>query len=405
LGIWAAVVSKDNLLAVDASTLLTPIEKFAPGRLVIRSGSIADVGPPEKVIVPAGAEKIDASGFCVVPGFIDPHIHGCGGVDTMDATRDSLNAMSRIVARHGTTCFLPTTVSSPPEVLTHAVERIGALLAEPFDGAAPVGIHLEGPFISVAKRGTHKAANVLDPNIEQLQHWVEASRNSIRLLTVAPELPGIDALLIMAKHLGLTVAMGHSNATFEQAQAAAHRGACYAVHTFNAMRAFSHRDPGIVGEVLADDRIFAEIIADGIHVDNAVIQTFARAKRKDRVLLVTDAISATDMPDGPYRIGSDLVNVVNGVCRDGQGRLAGSTLTQEIALRNFVDWTNWSLDDALLGVTLNVARALQLERKGILAPGADADFAVLDDHFRVLKTFVAGRCVFDRGKSGTGESM
>jgi N-acetylglucosamine-6-phosphate deacetylase len=162
------------------------------------------------------------------------------------------------------------------------------------------------------------------------------------------------------------------------------------------MRAFSHRDPGIVGEVLADDRVFAEIIADGIHVHEDVIRVFARAKGKSRVLLVTDGISATDMPDGRYGLGSDLVDVVNGICRDAEGRLAGSTLTQEVALRNFVQWTGWPFEDTLLGLTLNPATALKLERKGVLEPGADADITMLDRNFRVMKTLVAGRLVFSR---------
>jgi N-acetylglucosamine-6-phosphate deacetylase len=160
------------------------------------------------------------------------------------------------------------------------------------------------------------------------------------------------------------------------------------------MREFSHRDPGIVGTVLADDRIFAEIIADGIHVDPAVVRIFARAKGTSRVLLVTDGISATDMPDGRYRLGDDDVEVINGVCRNSEGRLAGSTLTQEIALRNFSSWTGWSFEDALIGLTLNPARALGLEKKGILESGADADLVIMDSECRVLMTWVEGRKVY-----------
>src|SRR5262245_45183160 len=146
---------------------------------------------------------------------------------------------------------------------------------------------------------------------------------------------------MMSQHYGLTLAMGHSNATFDEAKAAADGGIHYSVHAFNAMRAFAHRDPGIVGEVLADDRIFAEIIADGIHVDVAAVRILARAKPRSHVLLVTDAISATDMPDGSYGLGGETVNVVHGICRNAEGRLAGSTLTQEVALQNVMKWTDW----------------------------------------------------------------
>jgi N-acetylglucosamine-6-phosphate deacetylase len=392
-------VSKRRFIAIDAGTILTPIQTYSPGRVLIDGAAIAEVGPRDSIRLPEAAERIDASHLVVTPGFIDPHIHGCGGADVMDGTHESLNAVSRIIARHGTTSFLPTTISSPPEVLAGAIEQLGSAIQKPFDGAQPLGIHLEGPFIHPAKRGAHKTSHVLAPDVTLFEKWMRASGNSVRLLTIAPELDGIQALLVMAKHLGVTVAMGHSNATFDEARAAAERGVCYAVHTFNAMREFSHRSPGIAGEVLADDRIFGEIIADGVHVDQAVVRIFARAKGKTRVLLVTDAMSATDMPDGRYVLGTDTVEVVNGVCRDAEGRLAGSTLTQEIALRNFLEWTEWPLQDVLMTLTVNPARALKLERKGVLEPGADADLVVMDQKFRIMKTFVAGRLVFDRTSS------
>ena len=389
-----AGVNRNKPVSIDAGAIFSPIQKYAPGRLIIDGSTVREIGALDTVAIPAGAERVDAMRLIVTPGFIDPHIHGSGGTDVMVGTYESLNAVSRIVVRHGTTAFLPTTVSSPADRLGSAVEKLGACLSKTFDGATPVGIHLEGPFISAAKSGTHKTSNIIRPDPDLLEQWIRSSNRSIRLLTVAPELEGIDRLLLMAAHFDVTVAMGHSNATLEEARAAADRGVCYAVHTFNAMRAFGHRDPGIAGAVLADDRIFAEIIADGIHVDPAVIRTFARSKGKNRVLLVTDAISATDMPDGRYRLGEDNVEVVDGVCRDFEGRLAGSTLTQEIALRNFAGWSGWAFEDTLLGLTLNPARALQLDKKGSLEPGGDADIAILDEDCRVMMTFVGGRKVF-----------
>lgn len=389
-------MSKTDLVVIDAGTLFTPEKKFSPARVLIEGSSIAAVGTPESISLPGEAERVDASQYVAMPGFIDPHIHGCGGVDLMEGTYEALNAVSRLLVRHGTTSFLPTTVSSPPDVLTRTVEQLGASMSHSVDGAEPLGIHLEGPFISVAKRGTHKEPHLQLPSLDLFERWIQRSGHTLKLLTVAPELDGIEPVALMARHYGITVAMGHSNATFEQAQAAASRGICYAVHTFNAMRGLSHRDPGIVGEVLVDDRVFAEIIADGIHVDRSVVRIFSRAKSIGRVLLVTDAISATDMPDGSYRLSGDMIEVVRGVCRDSEGRLAGSTLTQEVAFRNFVEWTGWKFEEALLGLTRNPATALNLERKGVLEPGADADVVILDNNFRVIKTFVAGRIVFQR---------
>jgi len=389
------VVSK-TVFAIDAGTLFTPDVEHSPGRIIIEDELIADVGPAERIPVPPTATKIDTGNMIVVPGFIEPHIHGCGGVDVMEGTYEALNTVSRVLAHHGTTSFLPTTVSSSVEVLTSAVQGIGKLIGETFAGARPLGIHLEGPFINPNKRGTHKSANVRNPDIQLFREWTAASGSAIRLLTLAPELPGAAELTEEAKRSEVRVAMGHSNASFDEAQAAANHGVCYAVHTFNAMRELTHRDPGIVGSVLSDDRVFAEIIADGVHVAPAVIKFFARAKRAERILLVSDAISATGMPDGEYRLGMGTVTVAGGVCRDNENRLAGSTLTQDIALKNFLVWTGFSLQDALRALTHNPATALGLRGKGVLEVGADADITVLDASLRVMKTFVGGKLVFER---------
>ena len=388
-------MSNNRLLAIEAGVLLTPVKKFVPGRLIIDGSSIADVGSSETVRFPRGAETVDASQMFVLPGFIEPHIHGAGGRDVMEGNYEALNTVSRTLSRHGTTSFMATTVTSPPGTLISAIEKIGTHIAKAFDGAQPLGIHLEGPFISATKRGTHNAANISLPDVDLFQKLIRAGNKSIRLLTIAPELAGAQELLRIANASHIPVAMGHSNATFQEAHSAVESGIRYAVHTFNAMRAFSHRDPGIVGEVLSDDRVFAEVIADGVHVDRSVIGLFARVKGKTRVLLVTDAVSATDMPDGRYFLGNEVVDVAGGLCHDSEGRLAGSTLTQDVALRNFVEWSGWPFEDALLALTLNPAQVLGLEKKGNLEPGADADVVLMDQTFRVMKTFVKGNLVFD----------
>jgi len=385
----------DRALVVDAGSVLSPAETFSPGRIIIRNGRIDAVGLISDLRLPENAEHVDALRFTVVPGFIDPHIHGSAGLDVMDATFLSMNSISRTLASHGTTSFLPTTVSASPEILGNTLDRLSTILQQSFEGAIPIGIHLEGPFISEQKRGTHRANNVRFPDQKLLSDWILRAQGKLKLLTMAPELDGATIVARFARASGVTVAMGHSNASFDEATAAADNGTHYAVHTFNAMRAFSHRNSGIAGAVLSDDRIFAEIIADGVHVSPEVVRIFARSKGRERVLLVTDAISATGMPDGRYTLGTDEVQVQAGICRDEEGRLAGSTLTQDAALRNFIAYSGMRMEDAVFGLTLNPARALKLEGRGCIEPGAHADLVMLNNELRVMKTFAEGRLVFE----------
>ena len=392
--IWAQVVS-DSCLVIDADIILTPFEKFSPGRVVVRGARIESAGIKTDVRKPEDAEHFDAAGLTLVPGFIEPHIHGCAGIDVMDATAESMGIIAKTLARYGTTSFLPTTVSAPVDVLSAAVERLGLSIGNTFSGATPLGIHLEGPFLNVEKRGTHQASNVRTPDPQLLSKWIERSQQSIRLITMAPELDASNATADFARHQDIVVAMGHSDASYAEANAAADAGTRYAVHTFNAMRQFTHRDPGIVGAVLTDDRIFAEIIADGVHVAPEVVHLFAKAKGASRILLATDATSATSMPDGDYALGSGRVTVHQGICRDAEGRLAGSTLTQDRALKNLLKWTDLRLAEALLSLTANTAAALRLSDRGRIEAGAIADLTLLNPKLDVARTWVSGKLVYD----------
>jgi len=386
----------DSLLAVDAGVLLSPLERFSPGLIVIRDRRVETVGKRADVRIPAGAAHLDLSHLTLVPGFIEPHVHGCGGFDVMDVTAESMRTICQTLARHGTTSFLPTTVSAPEDLLSAAVERLAMLIPQEFDGAQPVGIHLEGPFLNSHKRGTHQSASLRKPDPALLSKWLQTSRGQILLLTMAPELEGATALSGIARQSKIVVGMGHSDASYSESVSAIDAGTHYAVHTFNAMRPLSHRDPGIVGAVLADDRVFAEIIADGVHVAPEVVRIFSKAKGATRIILATDATSATGMPDGQYSLGGSKVQVLGGVCRDSEGRLAGSTLTQDQALRNLLQWTDLKLDEALMALTVNPALALSLEARGRLEPGALADITLLDKNLQVERTFVSGKLVFVR---------
>jgi N-acetylglucosamine-6-phosphate deacetylase len=257
-----------------------------------------------------------------------------------------------------------------------------------------VGIHFEGPFISSVRRGAHPLAQIRKPSLEVAERLLGAAGSSAKVAVLAPELPRALELLKYFSAHGLRVGLGHSDATYGQTLRAIDAGATHGVHCYNGMRPFGHRDPGIVGAVLTDDRVSAELIADGVHVDPAAVRLLVKAKGLGRVILISDAVSAAGMPDGKYRLGGFSVVVTGGVCRNDDGNLAGSTVTLDAAVRNLAAFTGASFQSCLPCATLNPARLLGIEkRKGIIAAGADADLAVLDKNFYVTQTYVRGRPV------------
>jgi N-acetylglucosamine-6-phosphate deacetylase len=257
-------------------------------------------------------------------------------------------------------------------------------------GAEIVGIHFEGPFISPARRGVHPSQWIVPPSPAFLSALLKEARGTAQILTLAPELPGALELIATARQAGLVISLGHTDATYEQAQAAIDAGATHAAHVFNAMRPLSHRGTGVIGAVLTSPKVSAELIADGVHVDEAAMRVLIDCKTPERVILVSDGTSATGMPDGKYHLGMFVVTVSGGVCRNAEGRLAGSTLTLDRALRNIVA-LGIPLASALRMVTANPARQIGLgTRKGVLAPGADADLVFLDDKLQVSGVMTRG---------------
>lgn len=388
-------------LLLTADRVFTPLEEIVGGAILIEDGKILAVGRRDALRAPAGAREVDARGMTAVPGFVDVHIHGAGGHDVMEATPEALGVIAQRAAGHGTTSLVATTVTASAEVTTRSLEgmarfvhsqsaeRSGAL---PDGGPAAeiLGIHLEGPFLSAARRGVHSPEWLAPPSTEALRGFLTAANGCARILTLAPELPGALACVEAARAAGLVVALGHTDATYAEAQAALEKGARHAVHVFNAMRPFSHRETGVLGVALTDPRMTAEVIADLIHVDAPAIRLLLAAKGFENVLLVSDANAATGMPDGGYRLGNIEVTVAGGVCRNAEGRLAGSTLTLDRAVRNVVA-LGVPLGAALRMATLNPASLLGIEaRKGVIAPGADADIVLLDSKLQVAGVMARG---------------
>jgi len=383
-------------LVIHADRAFTPFEEIPDAALVIQGSKISGIGPRGKVDVPRGAREINARGRTVVPGFVDVHIHGAGGHDVMEGTREALEIITATVAAHGTTSVVATTVTASEKETLESVAGIARFILDSSQyatrelSAEILGIHLEGPFISTARRGVHPAKWIAAPSTQLLQKLLAEARGTGQILTLAPELPGALELIEAARSAGLVISLGHTDATYEQAQAAIEAGATHAAHVYNAMRPFSHRGTGVIGAVLTSPKVSAELIADGVHVDETAIRMLIELKTPERVILVSDGISATGMPDGKYQLGMFEVKVSGGVARNAEGKLAGSTLTLDSALRKIVS-LGVPLSSAIAMATANPARQIGLgTRKGVLAPGADADLVFLDEKLEVSGVMTRG---------------
>ena len=379
--------------------LVTPGGVLTQGALTLTSdGRIGEVGPTRSSTARSG--DIDASGFLVLPGFIDLHVHGGGGADFMHGTPDAVRQVARTHARFGTTGLLATTLTASREATDRAicaaceVQQVG-----PGAGEARIfGIHLEGPYLCPTRRGAQPAEWVRLPDAEEMAHWITLSENTLKEITLAPEMAGAEKVIRLARASGITVSLGHTDATGAEAEQAIDWGASQATHVFNAMRGLHHREPGLVGAALARPEIVCEVIADGVHLAPLIVRLVALAKGVSGVVLITDAIEGTAMPEGEYRLGGQTVSVRNGTAAFADGTLAGSVLTMNQAFINVRRFAGVSLTEAARMSSGNAARQLGLSGKyGELSSGAAADVVILHPETGEVRwTLVGGEVAYKR---------
>lgn len=331
---------------------------------------------------------------------LDIHTHGALGHDVMSASPADLAAMQGFLAQHGVAHYLPTTVTASIDSTLLALDRLAAAVesaaaSHPTHQAKPLGIHLEGPFLSHAKRGVHPAHELQEPTLELFDRFWQASRGLISLVTVAPELPGAHEFIAYAAALGVRTSLGHSNAKAAETRGAISAGATSATHTFNAMRALDHREPGILGVVLDDRNLFAELICDGIHVEPELVRLWLNSKGRDRAILVTDAMSAAGMPDGAYSLGGLAVTVAHSkaVLTENHETLAGSLLTMDAAVANLQRFTGVAPAEAARLASHNPAAMLGQRHLTALAPGSAAHLNRLNAQGQLQATYLHGKLI------------
>ncbi|MGH9457086.1 MAG: N-acetylglucosamine-6-phosphate deacetylase [Thermoanaerobaculia bacterium] len=354
--------------------------------VVMEEGRFADVRFASRVDDPAP----NVGDGVMVPGLIDLHVHGAAGADFMDGTEDAVHAVCAHHLRHGTTTIAPTTLSGSREAIAAALASIAAAAARQSAAEATIaGVHLEGPYLHPSKCGAQDPASLRAADIHEMEGWRALAPDLPWIMTVAPELDGVLAL-IERFHGDVTFSIGHTTADYGQTLAAIEAGASHFTHLFNAMPPLHHREPGPVGAALADSRCTVELVADGVHLHPAILHTVA-AQLFDRTVLVTDAMRACGMPEGTYRLYRHDVIVKDGAARLANGALAGSVLTMRDALRNMVELAGLPLETVIPLATEIPARVLGADRrKGRIAPGYDADLLVLSPRFAIERIFRGG---------------
>ena len=369
-------------------------DEIISGSVRVEQGKIVAIYTDKKLQQDKNEETIDAGGIFLAPGFIDIHVHGAAGYDTMDGTDEAIMGIAKAIAQHGTTSFLPTTMTVETKEVRKSLEVIKKLMTAETGGAQVLGAHLEGPFVSPAAVGAQNPKYVLEPSIKDYERMVGNYEEVVVSMTLAPELEGAEALIKYVADKGIICSIGHSKATYDEVSEAIKWGASHVTHLYNGMTPFTHREPGIVGAAF-DHEITAEIIADGIHSTYPALRIAFKQKSTDNMILITDAMMACCMPEGQYALGGQVVYMKDEAARLENGVLAGSVLTLDKAVANVYKNCQLPLHEIVKMATYNPAKFCKIhDHKGLIKEGYDADLILLDQDLQIHKVWIKGKEMF-----------
>lgn len=378
------------MMLIKNVNIITPYEVLKGYSVLVKDGIITDIDL-DKCFCSGKYDVIDGEGNYLSPGFIDIHNHGNSGFDVMDSTEEALDKIGKYHLSNGVTSYLCTVITSSNNNMLQAIKNIDSYLSK--DCRAQVlGIHLEGPFFNLNKKGAQPEKYIQLPNISLMESMLNLAMGKIKMVSLAPELDGALDIIKYLREKKVAVAMGHTDATFEESKKAISHGATIATHLYNGMRSFNHREPGIVGAALNDDRVYCEIIYDRVHLHDEAVNIALKMKGYDKIILVSDAMRATGLGDGEYELGSQIVSVSKGVARLKSGNLAGSTLNLRKAVYNMMNFLNVPIHEAVKMASLNAAKAINVSDSiGSIEVGKKADLIIFDRDINIKKVLLGGK--------------